>query len=116
MRRKNIPEDFWKKVNKQIENGCWEWTGATSGLRRKGIFYKNEGYGNWRINDKNVLTHRYSLELAGIDLQDFDVLHKCDNPKCVNPDHLFLGTHQENMRDMKQKGRWVPKQPRKIDV
>jgi hypothetical protein len=94
MRRKNIPEDFWKKVNKQTESGCWEWIGALS-----------NGYGSWGIDHKIYLTHRYSMILAGYDLQDFDVLHKCDNTKCVNPDHLFLGTHTENMRDMVSKGR-----------
>ena len=95
-KRKNSPLDFWKKVNKETINGCWEWTKSNI-----------KGYGVFCINSKNEYAHRYSMILAGYDLQDFDVLHKCDNPKCVNPDHLFLGTHTDNMRDMVSKGRHV---------
>lgn len=82
--------DFWSRVNKS-EN-CWLWTGPTRG----------RGYGAW----KNTYAHRYSYRLAFGDVpESLSVLHRCDVPACVNPNHLFLGTHQENMEDMKAKHR-----------
>ena len=89
-----------RKIN--LETGCWEWTGAkfTSGL----------GYGLIRVcsNDKSVnkLVHRMAYEaLIGPIPAGLCVLHHCDNPPCFNPDHLFLGTHQDNIRDRDSKGR-----------
>jgi hypothetical protein len=90
----NKPEDFWKKVNKSNANGCWEWTAATI-----------KGYGCFWINGKSYYAHRYSMLLAGQDPTGYDILHSCDNPSCVNPSHLSLGTHADNMKDMKNKGR-----------
>lgn len=87
-------ERFFKNVEKS--DGCWAWTGAV-------IKY---GYGTIMIKKKLWLAHRLSLVVHGIDLpKKMDVCHKCDNPNCVNPTHLFLGTHQDNMIDMVQKGR-----------
>jgi len=77
------------------EHPCWEWVGATI-----------SGYGHFGLNGRYARTHRYSWELhygsipAGI-----GVLHQCDNPLCVRPDHLFLGTQSDNMRDMHAKRR-----------
>ena len=85
---------FWSKVDKT--KNCWEWTGR----------YHKQGYGFMDINKKGELTHRISWVInRGKIPKGICVLHKCDNPKCVNPDHLFLGTHTDNMRDMVSKGR-----------
>jgi len=83
---------FWSKVNKT--DTCWEWTG-----------YKDR-YGIFGIEGKNLKAHRVSWEITfGPVPEGLHVLHKCDNPGCVKPDHLFLGTHTDNMRDMVVKGR-----------
>lgn len=64
------------------------------------------GYGNASIGGHTVSAHRLAYALAyGCDPGQYHVLHRCDVPACVNPDHLFLGTHQDNMRDRGNKGR-----------
>ena len=87
---------FWSKVQKPIGEGCWLWTG-----------WKNyRGYGGITINKKCIRTHRYSWQLHnGIIPQNMNVCHKCDNPPCVNPSHLFLGTNKDNISDCIKKGR-----------
>lgn len=92
-------ERFWAKVDKSGE--CWEWTGGLGG----GI------YGNFWLNGKTVGAHRLSYILhhpLTIDLwehREILVCHTCDNPKCINPAHLFLGSGVDNMKDMVAKGR-----------
>ena len=87
---------FWSKVDKSKENGCWEWTGACSGF----------GHGNFVISRRNLGAHRVSWEIARGRIPDgVCVLHRCDNPPCVNPAHLFLGTKFDNARDRHSKGR-----------
>ncbi len=85
---KNIPEP---------NSGCWLWLGANSG---------KDGYGVFFLRGKNQKAHRASFLLFNGQIpEDMHVLHKCDVPCCVNPSHLFLGTHLDNMKDKKSKGR-----------
>lgn len=100
LRKTEFPEErFWKKVNKQTENGCWEWTGGL-----------HSGYGQFSVggrkNARNIRAHRFSYVLThGLIPDDIDVLHSCDNRKCVRPDHLFTGTQYDNVKDMVSKQR-----------
>ena len=87
---------FWEKVYK---SACWNWTGSLN----------EKGYGLFRIGGrkgKAEKAHRVSWEMFNGPIpENLHVLHLCDNRKCVNPEHLFLGTHQDNMKDMMTKGR-----------
>jgi len=86
--------NFWKKVDKSGD--CWEWVGCKI----------KHGYGRFNVNAKLKLAHRVSWELKnGPITNGLFTLHKCDNPPCVNPDHLFLGTQKDNMHDAMKKGR-----------
>lgn len=101
MIKRSMEERFWSKVKQGPPNECWEWLGAT----------KQGGYGvlhNPGRNSGNMLAHRYSYLLNIGDIPAaIEVCHRCDNPPCVNPNHLFLGTHNENMVDSITKGRFV---------
>ena len=85
---------FWSKVAKG--DGCWTWTGGRD-VNGYGVFY------DW--NHKPWRAHRYMWAIERGSIGGMCVCHRCDNPECVNPDHLFLGTHTDNMRDMTAKGR-----------
>ena len=84
------------RVSIDSETGCWIWSG-----------YKNQnGYGRVKLNGRQYAAHRLSYEahVGDIPLGMF-ICHKCDNPPCVNPDHLFCGTPRDNAIDMTIKGR-----------
>lgn len=98
--RERLPlkQRFWKRVEK-LDSGCWIWTGS-----------KNVGgyglVGSGGKGGKYLLTHRYSYTIHKGEIpQGMYVMHSCDNPSCVNPDHLSLGTPKDNTLDAKNKGR-----------
>lgn len=94
---------FWARVNREAgADACWPWTGGKT----------SAGYGAIMVNYKNILAHRFSYELHNGPIPEgMFICHKCDNPACVNPTHLFLGTPQDNMDDMISKGRQVLTEP-----
>lgn len=87
---------FWENTDKRGKQECWKWLGGKT----------KAGYGQLGIDRKTFYAHRLSYEMAHGPIPDnLYVLHRCDNPGCVNPDHLFLGTQTDNMRDASAKGR-----------
>ncbi len=80
-------------------SGCWLWVRSTD----------EKGYGRFSVLEYKMKAHRFSAFLHGLlgDLKDNTkhVCHKCDNRSCVNPEHLYIGTHEQNMKDMYNKGR-----------
>jgi len=84
---------FWSKV--EITDGCWNWKGNANEL----------GYGYFCLGRKRFRAHRVSLVIAGVNLGTLDALHKCDNPSCVRPSHLYPGTAADNASDREKRGR-----------
>ncbi len=105
--RRPIKDRFWEKVNKNgpqmshMDTPCWVWTDADDGY----------GYGQFHLNGRTVKATTVSLDFAnqrepcGRSPNGMDILHRCDNPPCIRPDHLFLGTATDNLRDASKKGR-----------
>lgn len=89
-----VVDRFWKYVKKT--KSCWIWTSKNQA----------SGYGRLKIKGKHISVHRFSYELhKGKIPVGLFVCHSCDNRLCVNPDHLWLGTNTDNIRDMEKKGR-----------
>lgn len=93
----NPRDRFFSNIKKEEGGiGCWVWTGLAS----------KQGYGRMTIKKRQKLAHRYSWEIHIGEIPDeMFVCHRCDNPTCVNPDHLFVGSRADNVKDMHEKNR-----------
>ncbi len=109
-RPRNTPDVIWSKIDRRTAKECWPWIGSVNkGKRNK------EPYGRLEINGKGYYAHRVVFSLCNPGLIDLNapddphepkfVLHECDNTLCCNPRHLYLGDHDDNMRDKVIRGR-----------
>lgn len=100
-RKRSDETRFWKSIVKKEPHECWLWTGHTNGT-----------YGLIFIQGKGIQTHRYSYALAHGEIPaGLIVRHKCDVPLCANPEHLELGSHKDNVKDMFDRGRAASQKP-----
>jgi hypothetical protein len=96
--RTSLTERFWSKVDRKDQGDCWPWLGWRDG----------DGYGQISIGGakgRRIRATAAAWLLTYGEMPTNQVLHRCDNPSCVNASHLFLGTQADNMRDMVAKGR-----------
>ena len=92
----DIERKFWANVHTPNPFDCWNWNGRKD----------KDGYGRFRFNSQDFYSHRVSWVLANGNIPNgLFICHHCDNPSCCNPEHLFIGTHLDNMFDMYSKGR-----------
>lgn len=97
--KKSLMERINEKIERITESGCWIWTG----------YVTEYGYGRFRVNGKKKLIHRVMYEqIKGEIPNGMIACHICDIPSCVNPDHIFIGTDQDNVDDAIKKGRIDP--------
>lgn len=90
-----IAARFWSKVDRKSAGECWPWIGRRD----------KDGYGRLMVNKRSIGAHRVSYRLAFGEIPDgLQVRHDCDNPRCVNPDHLLIGTNQDNVYDSLLRG------------
>lgn len=101
--KERVQQRMQKHIKVNEDSGCWEWFGS-----------KRTGYGRMIVGSRRdgtrrtMSAHRVSYELANGEIPGgMEICHKCDNPCCVNPDHLFAGTRQDNVDDRERKGRNV---------
>jgi len=95
MAAQGLAHNFWLHIRVR-ENGCWEWEGSRG----------PSGYGSVRVDGRSEYVHRHAWVLRYGPIPDtLHVLHRCDNPPCINPAHLFLGTNRDNVEDMCRKSR-----------
>ena len=90
-----LPDRFWSKVDRGGPEDCWIWQAST----------KQSGHGQIRVGASPEYAHRVAFKLKVKDPGDKDVLHKCGNPACVNPSHLYLGDQADNLADASNRGR-----------
>ena len=105
--QKTETDRFWLKVDKKHPDECWIWMGAKH----------KSGYGNFKLDNKKIVkSHRYSFLITHGQLDEsLYVCHSCDNPSCVNPNHLWQGTAKENNKDCRDKNRAVFPPDQKVE-